>query len=320
MKTLAVARSALLAFSWFGLQPAVAADPVVVTSFMVGAPDSLTVGDRFQIVVTLDTAEGTKVTLAPGALPDNLTLVLAPKVEQEPAGSGRQTVTVTMTVAPFATGDLTLPPLKLRYRDKSGATGEVQTPAARISVQSVLPAGGPLTPRDLKPQAEVGTPPAPAYVLIALAATALGLVVVLALIAVRSRYRSRPAPVLAEPAPVALSPEDSARVALDGVAGLPERREYDVYYATIAGTIRGYLTDRFGFPAFALTTAELQDQMVRRGIDRWQARLVGGLLEQCDSVVYAQYHPALDRADADLTAAYEIVEMARPESLEETPV
>jgi hypothetical protein len=36
------------------------------------------------------------------------------------------------------------------------------------------------------------------------------------------------------------------------------------------------------------------------------------LLEQCDAVLYAGYRPALERADADLTAAYEIVEMSRP--------
>ena len=78
------------------------------------------------------------------------------------------------------------------------------------------------------------------------------------------------------------------------------------------GHVRGYLTERFGFPAFALTTAELQAQMTSRGIDRWQARLAGGLLAQCDAVMYAHYRPAAERADADLTAAYEIVEMSRP--------
>ncbi len=53
--------------------------------------------------------------------------------------------------------------------------------------------------------------------------------------------------------------------------------------------------------------------MLKRGLDRWQVRVASGLLEQCDAVVYAQYRPAPERADADLTAAYEIVEMSRPE-------
>jgi hypothetical protein len=53
-------------------------------------------------------------------------------------------------------------------------------------------------------------------------------------------------------------------------------------------------------------------------LDRWQVRVAGGLLAQCDSVVYAHYRPAMERADADLTAAYEIVEMSRP--VEPVPV
>ena len=47
---------------------------------------------------------------------------------------------------------------------------------------------------------------------------------------------------------------------------------------------------------------------------------MAGLLNQCDAVVFAQYRPAPDRADADLTAAYEIVEMSRAVEREEAPV
>ena len=37
---------------------------------------------------------------------------------------------------------------------------------------------------------------------------------------------------------------------------------------------------------------------------------VGGLLEECDSVIYAGYRPAAERRQADLTMAREIVEVA----------
>ena len=120
-----------------------------------------------------------------------------------------------------------------------------------------------------------------------------------------------------------LEPEDQARAALDR-AGVEfaELRDHVSYYAAIALAIRDYLTERYGFPAFALTTGELDHEMQRRGIDRWQTRLVNGLLTQCDASVYARYSPALERADADLTSAYEIVEMNRPSPSprEEAPV
>ena len=41
---------------------------------------------------------------------------------------------------------------------------------------------------------------------------------------------------------------------------------------------------------------------------------MSGLLQECDGVRYGQYVPAAARADADLTAAFEIVEMTRPKS------
>jgi len=81
--------------------------------------------------------------------------------------------------------------------------------------------------------------------------------------------------------------------------------------------VRKYLADRFEFPAFALTSRELEEQMMQRGLDRWQIRVVGGLISQCDSVVYRRYRPAPERAEHDLTAAYEIVEMSRPLAMED---
>ena len=48
--------------------------------------------------------------------------------------------------------------------------------------------------------------------------------------------------------------------------------------------------------------------MEASGVDRWQTRLVGGFLEECDAVVYAGYLPAAERRQADLTMAREIVE------------
>ena len=69
---------------------------------------------------------------------------------------------------------------------------------------------------------------------------------------------------------------------------------------------------RFGFNARALTTAELQQRMVAVGVERWQARLVSGLLDRCDGAVYARRRPDPTSADHDLTMAYEIVELSRP--------
>lgn len=52
--------------------------------------------------------------------------------------------------------------------------------------------------------------------------------------------------------------------------------------------------------------------MTSHGVDRWQARLVSGLLDRCDRAVYARQYPDPASADHDLTVAFEIVELSRP--------
>jgi hypothetical protein len=49
--------------------------------------------------------------------------------------------------------------------------------------------------------------------------------------------------------------------------------------------------------------------MMRAGIDRFVSRVTANLLEQCDAVQFARFRPPPERIDADLTAAYEIVQM-----------
>ena len=105
---------------------------------------------------------------------------------------------------------------------------------------------------------------------------------------------------------------------LIGPPVLSPQFDYESYYGGLALTVRTYLAARFGFNAHALTTRELERRMVSHGVDRWQARLVGGLLERCDDAVYVRRYPEVASADHDLTVAYEIVELSRPrlESIE----
>lgn len=286
------------------------ADPAVEDQ-RIEAPDRMTVGDRLRVVIKLNAEPGTTVTLAPGSLADPFVLTKQPATSV----NGRE-LTLTLDMAVFATGDLQLPSLRLAFKERNGNTGEVVTRPTSLRVESVLPAD--LTDvqlRPLKPQAEIPEPGAFEALLPAGVALGLLAVALIALLVLRKRSRPREQAVESEEEDYEAA-EDRARGILDKAAAAFERDgDYVTYYTTLANTLRGYLTARFGFPAFALTTTEMQDQMVRRGMDRWQARIVGGLLNQCDAVVYARYRPAAERADADLTAAYEIVEMSRPGEL-----
>jgi hypothetical protein len=298
------------------IEAAAEADPSV-EGVRVDAPAGITIGDRFHYVVTLEAENGTKLGLAPGSLPSAFQQIGQPKTTSKSAGNGRNLVTFDIEMAAFSTGEITIPPLQLEFQEPGGAQGVVETPASRLLVTSVLPVDGSQPQlKDLKPQLEIGTASS-LSTYAAIFAFVLVLLLVVVLLIIRS-MRQKPAAVLEVVDTTEMGPEDRARAILDA-AGVRfgADRDFVAYYGAIAVTIRNYLTERYGFHAFALTTVELREEMGRRGIDRWQSRLVDGLLTQCDAAVYARYMPALERAEHDLNAAFEIVEISRPKPAEE---
>jgi hypothetical protein len=78
----------------------------------------------------------------------------------------------------------------------------------------------------------------------------------------------------------------------------------------MSATVRHALSERYELPSRALTRLDLERRLGDRAVDRIEARLVGGLLEECDAVLYAGYRPATGRRMADLAIAREIVEGA----------
>jgi hypothetical protein len=299
-------------FASLGLTTAVSAEDPVVLDMQIEGPGELTVGDRVTYVVTLEADEGTEFTLAQASLPPVVEVVGTPRTSSRQAADGRIEVTLRFDLAVFYTGSVPIPPIALRYVD-GDTSGTIETQPSLIAVASVLPAGGEITPRDLKPQAEIGLG-SPAWIVPAISAATIALIIVATLLFWRVRRLQERAAYVSEPAAAVDSPEDRARLVLDQTGvDFGAEGDYVAYYRAIGVTVRSYLSERYGFPAFALTTRELEYEMLRRGLDRWQVRVAGGLLTQCDSVVYAQYRPAAERADADLTAAYEVVEMSRPE-------
>jgi hypothetical protein len=302
-----------VAVSILTLAPVYADDPVVV-DLQIDAPDVVTVGDRVGYKIVVEVDEGTGVALAAAGLPVDVALVDSPQTDRTPLGDGREQVTLSFQLAPFVTGDVTVPPIPLRYTNPDGSTGDIQTAASAIQVSSVLPANGQVAPRGLKPQAEVGTPP-PTWPVPVAAGIAAAVALLVIGFFVRRRLARRRTTQAQQTIPVYTGPEDLARQALDKAgAEFAASGDFVAYYTAIGNVMRRYLTQRYEFPAFALTTRELEAEMARLGINRWQVRVASGLMEQCDSVIYARYRPAAERADADLTAAYEVVEMSRPES------
>lgn len=282
-------------------------------------PPRVTVGDRIALTVIVRHEEGLLPDLpSPGDAFGELEVLEVAPPGQRTLEDGRIETRLTFVVAAFRTGQIQLPPLQVPYADAAGNRGVAYSQALPITVESVIPAGeGPQDIRDLKPQLSIPGGE-PFWVGPLVAAGAVAGAALLALLAWRwvslrlleARRRAR--------GPLTL-PEVAARRELDRLAlrELVPRGAYKDHYRLLSGCLRRYVSDRYGFPAFAFTTIELERQMTGRGVDRWQARLIAALLRECDQVQFGQYRPAAARAEGDLTTAYEILELTGPEREEE---
>jgi len=276
-------------------------------------PPSASIGDRVTLMVRVTHPDDLVVKVTPPNIADVEVVNAAPNTIVL-GTNGTRTTAYGFTMQPFVLGTVDTGTLHISWLRSDGSTGTLDVPGAQLVIAPVRAAND-QTLRPLKPQLNVAGAP-PAWVRPSLAAAvALAVVLVLAIL-VRVALRFRPRHVEVTP-PLDTTPEGVARHALDalGVRGLP-RIDYPSYYGGLAVTVRTYLAARFGFNAHALTTRELEHRMVAHGVDRWQARLVGGLLERCDSAVYARRYPDPASADHDLTVAYEIVELSRPRTVE----
>lgn len=225
------------------------------------------------------------------------------------------TTSHTFVLAPFALGEVRLGTVSVSWLRRDGSTGEATIELPPITVITVRrPDDRELRP--LKPQATVGGAP-PGWVRSAAAGTVLALATAAPIVGILAWRRRRRRAALEEYVPPDVTPERFARLRLNGLI-TPTRdasEHYQHFYGEISLVVREYLQARFGFQATALTTRELERRMVDRGVGRWQARLVSGLLDRCDAAVYAHDYPDPASADHDLTLAYEIVELSRPAGL-----
>ena len=258
------------------------------------------IGEQIALTIEVVTEPGATVEVDPGAESWGDVRVIRVLAEEAVAVEGGVRHRIEVLIAPFAPGDLQFSPGILVTTASGISRAELSTLA--LTVLSSLDLDEPLTLSPAPPLFGIGGGQSP-FLWPAVAAGALfAALVILAPIAVAMRWwrrRPRPVPAVAE---VPLEPTDT----LAGAATLLDSDAPGAYRA-IAAAVRRVLGDRYAFPAYALTTDELQRRMEGAGVDDWEARLARELLRECDAVVYAGYRPATERRHADLTVAREIV-------------
>lgn len=257
------------------------------------------IGEQHRLVIEVVTPPGATVEVDPGAAGWNDIQVIAVSPASNTPDGDRVRQRIELTIAPFQPGEQTFTPT-VNIVDGAEITSRT-LPSVSWNVVATLPPDAVLELSPLPPPAAIaGAEPRWLRPLIATGAALGVLIIGTAGWFVARRIAQRPQPE--EPVPYDLLPVPS-------LVGAERLISHDPVgaYRQLAAIVRSYIARQYGFPAYALTTGELEQRMETHGVDRWQARLVGGLLQECDSVVYAGYRPALERREADLTMAREIV-------------
>jgi hypothetical protein len=264
-------------------------------------PASARIGDHLRLAIRLSLPAGSVPELAPGT--DGwgaVELVSLETPRHTATAAGEAEWLLEATVAPFALGDLAFSPTIAVVRGSEVQT--IEPAPIAISVLPTLPHDAPLELSPLAPPVAIPGAESP-LLRPAIASGVFATVVAFGLLTTllaRRLLRRPPAPLAPPP------PEEPA---LPGLLLAERVIETDpvAAYRALATTVRAELARRFDIPATALTSTELRARLEASGADRWLARLAGGLLEECDAVVYAGYRPASARRRADLAMAYELV-------------
>jgi len=246
-----------------------------------------------------------------------LELVRRQPLESRPAQNLQLSVTEYI-VTGFAPGQFRLPDITVQYILPDGTRGTaIRDGELRLEVSRTVTDPEHQALLDIKPPASI---PRPAASLIQPGATGALAAASVLLLALAVRRLRRPG-LLDAIGP--LDPVSQARQELIETAALAlmTRQDYVLYYTRISASIRTYLDARLGFDAMASTTREIRRTMERKETDRWQARLVTGLLEECDSVKWASYLPDPARAARAIAMAMEIVDLtSTPSPSPDNPV
>jgi len=309
-------------------QEAAAPITIDVTVAPADGTGPLTVGDRVTVTVTVTHPADLLVTLRPPEPAPALAVIAEapPETAAARGAPGRAVTRFGLTLAAFTPGPVTPGGATVRWVREDGRTGALPVDLPVLSVEPTLPPGMTAL-HPLPPPRAAGDPPPwwgrPRTLAAVGGGAALLAAGAWAAAAVQGARRRR----ARRPAPPDRAPEVEALQALHALQGVPallatgagtangdgaDGSTVATYYAELGGTVRRYLARRYGAVAAALTTAELSARMGALGVERWQARLVSGLLARCDGAVYAGYRPDPASCAHDLDVAIEIVALGDP--------
>ncbi len=273
--------------------------PVRLSARLLPVRGKLTVGDRFELELTVRRPRSMRTT-EPLLSADGDFAILDRKTKTRYQGDTIVDVH-RYRLAAFATGELALPPFLVVWQEPTERLAAASE-TLRVEVASVI-ADSMTDINDLKPQVQF-----PNYLPLWIILGVVGLVG-LALLGrwlVRRYRRIRLAgAVLPDPWTEALAALDA--IPVDDWLGSGQVKRY--YYA-VSEILKRYLGRRFGFPAPDQTTTEIAAELKARKVPEREAFCE--FFRNADLVKYAKFVPAWAEMTAALGTARELVRATTP--------
>jgi len=283
-------------------------DPIAVTVTVNAS--AVQTGDHVRLRVAVTHPQGAKLQFPePATLQArNLEVLRVQPGQGARSLAGEVTTANEYVLAAFAPGAYRIPDVRVGYETADGATGTVTAShGLQLTVESVLASQPNASLQDIRPPLALPQPPGVQVRPLAQVALAIALPL-LFLLLLRRLLRNRRA--ILQPV-VVLSPEARVWGALQEAAGMltAGSADFTAYYTAVSAAVREYLEARTDLMARAFTTRELRRSMELRGTDRWHARVILSLLDECDAVKWAHDARDLARAQRAMTMAHEVVDL-----------
>jgi hypothetical protein len=271
-------------------------------------PSEVTVGEPFKL--TVEVTAPAKVSLElPGKDADLSPAEVRSFDRQETEGAGGEgKVRLSYELALFEVGEREIKGPAITYQEEGGEATQVEWPAARVSVRSVLPEGA----EDIKDIRGPKPMPLSGWQWAGLIAAGLLLAgLVAAGIVLWRRVRGREEEEQAAPP---LPAHLQALADLDRLEAedLVSRGEIKEHYVRLSWIIRRYLWRRYRLAALEETTSMLARSLRASGRAPREAEGFLPLLAEADLVKFAKHRPEDARARGDVAAARRIVKATSP--------
>jgi hypothetical protein len=252
----------------------------------------ITIADRLTLKITVISDEDDEIELpAFGAELDQFGIVDYHTTGPELMGEGKKKIGRSYILEPFLSGDYTIPPMKIRFREPDKAGGEsheIMTEKISIKVKSLLPGDRKkMKLHEISPPMDLPRSAA-LWVWIGIGGCILAVAGTTGFIIVRKKRRASdrsepkiPAHELAFAELERLVSEDLAR-----------KGEIKSFYQRISDILRHYIENRFGINAPEQTTEEfLTGLRSRKDFSKDHNTLLKNFLHHCDLVKFAEHQP-----------------------------